>query len=172
MLSPIGTKRGSRHGSCRPRVTISVGSPCRVTVGCGRGRLLVGFRATRSTIGSPLLMPPSMPPCRFVRVPMPCARSAFGLNASLCSLPRRDAADRLAGTGSSAAARVAPTELGVEGEVGVAGSILVGDVAVVLAALVGVAEQNADRRAVGPPLVDARQELRQVLLLALRHQFR
>src|SRR5207248_5677911 len=60
---------GSRHGSCLPRVTISVGAPARVTVRCGCGRLLVGLTATRHTTGSPLLMPPSMPPWRFVSVP-------------------------------------------------------------------------------------------------------
>ena len=43
---------------------------CRVTVCCGCGRLLVGLTATRQTIGSPLLMPPSMPPWRLVSVPM------------------------------------------------------------------------------------------------------
>src|SRR5262245_11593352 len=70
MASPIGTKRGSRHGSWRPRVAISVGWPLRVTVRWGRGRLLVGFTATRQTTGSPLLMPPSIPPWRLVSVPM------------------------------------------------------------------------------------------------------
>src|SRR5438132_5614997 len=64
------TKRGSRQGSCRPRVAISVGSPERVTVFWARGKLLVGLTATRQTIGSPLEIPPSMPPCRFVSVPI------------------------------------------------------------------------------------------------------
>ena len=34
--------------------TISVGSPVRVTVGCGRGMLLVGLTAARKMIGSGL----------------------------------------------------------------------------------------------------------------------
>src|SRR5438105_10207204 len=58
IASPMTTNRGSRHGSCRPFTAISVASPLRVTVGCGRGMLLVGLTATRMTIGSPLEMPP------------------------------------------------------------------------------------------------------------------
>jgi hypothetical protein len=41
---------------------IVVGSPEVVTVRCGLGMLLVGLSATRQMIGSPLEMPPSMPP--------------------------------------------------------------------------------------------------------------
>ncbi len=82
----MGTKRGNKHGSCRPRVLISVGSPLRVTVACGRGKLLVGLIATRQTIGSPLEMPPSMPPWRLVTVPM--RPSSLRTNGSLLSLPR------------------------------------------------------------------------------------
>ncbi len=51
IASAIGTKRGSKQGSWRPRVRISVGSPVRVTVRWGRDRLLVGFTAARQTIG-------------------------------------------------------------------------------------------------------------------------
>jgi hypothetical protein len=43
-------------------VTISVGCPWRSTVRWGLGKLLVGLIATRQTTGSPVLMPPSMPP--------------------------------------------------------------------------------------------------------------
>src|SRR5262245_7184980 len=82
----MGTKRGNRHGSCRPRVLISVGSPERVTVGWARDRLLVGLLATRQIIGSPLEMPPSMPPWRLVDVPIfpPSLRT----KASLFAEPR------------------------------------------------------------------------------------
>ena len=41
---------------------------CRSETG---GKLLVGFTAARSTIGMPLEIPPSIPPCRLVRVAMP-----------------------------------------------------------------------------------------------------
>jgi hypothetical protein len=37
IASPIGTKRGSRHGSWRPFTEISVGSPVRVTVAAAAG---------------------------------------------------------------------------------------------------------------------------------------
>src|SRR5207248_2964423 len=67
---------------------------------------------------------------------------------------------------------VAEAVPGVEGVVGVAGAVLVLDVAVVLAALVGVAEQDADRRAVGATLEDARPNLRLVVLAALRDDLR
>jgi hypothetical protein len=63
-----------------------VGSPARVTVGCGRGRLLVGFSATRQTMGMPELMPPSMPPWRLEAVAIwPLASWTKG---SLLALPR------------------------------------------------------------------------------------
>src|SRR4029079_2264220 len=53
-------------------------------------------------------------------------------------------------------------------EVGMRGPELLGDAPVVLAALVGVADQQADRRAGRASLVDAGQDLDLVLLLALR----
>src|SRR5439155_18136144 len=43
------------------------------------------------------------------------------------------------------------------------------DVAVVLAALVGIADQQADRRAGGAAFVDAGEDLRRIGLVALRH---
>src|SRR5437879_3483007 len=55
---------------------ISVGSPARVTVRCGWGRLLVGLSATRHTTGSPLLIPPSMPPWRLSAPPAPSGAPA------------------------------------------------------------------------------------------------
>ncbi len=81
IASPIGTKRGSKHGSFRPFTRMSVDSPVRVTVRCERGILLVGWIATRHTIGIPLEMPPSIPPCRFEAV-------VIGEVASNTSLPR------------------------------------------------------------------------------------
>ena len=54
IASPIGTNRGSRHGSCRPFTRISVGSPV-ARDGALRlaGCELVGLIATRHTIGMP-----------------------------------------------------------------------------------------------------------------------
>ena len=86
--------------------------------------------------------------------------------------PGGDPADGLAGAGPAAAAVVAQAVLGVEGEVGVAGPILVLDVAVIAAALVAVAEEDADRGAVGHALEDAGPDFRQVLFLALRDDLR
>ena len=62
-----------------------VGSPARVTVSWGCGRLLVGLTAQRSTIGWPEEIPPSMPPWRLPRV---ATRPARISNGSLFSLPR------------------------------------------------------------------------------------
>ena len=70
IASPMGTKRGSRQGSCRPLVAMVVGAPSLVTVSWGWGRLLVGLMAQRRTMGMPEEMPPSMPPWRLVRVMM------------------------------------------------------------------------------------------------------
>ena len=86
--------------------------------------------------------------------------------------PGGDPADRFAGAGSAAAAIVAEAVLGVEGEVGVAGAILVLDVAVIAAALIGVAKEDADRGAVGLALEDAGPDFRQVLFLPLRDDLR
>src|SRR5205823_3977233 len=83
-----------------------------------------------------------------------------------------NAADGLAGAGAAAAAVVAAAVLGVEGEVGVARAVLVFQPLVVAAALVGVAEQDADGSAVGGALEDAGPDLRQVLLLALGDELR
>ena len=70
---------------------------------------------------------------------------------------------------TAAAARVAQAVLAPVGVVGVAGAEGVEQVAVVPAALVGVADQQADRRAGGLALVDAGQDLHRVGLVALRH---
>src|SRR5580698_1810349 len=94
IASAIGTKRGKRHGSCRPLVRIVVGWPSSVTVCCSIGRLLVGLTAARRTSGIPLVMPPSMPPWRLVSVVTagwPDFRGAefsAGRNRSLFWLPR------------------------------------------------------------------------------------
>ena len=69
--------------------------------------------------------------------------------------------------GSAAAARVAQAVLLPVGVVGVTGAKALRDVAVVLAALVLVADQQADRRAGGVALVDAGQDLHLVGLLPL-----
>ena len=67
-----------------------------------------------------------------------------------------------------AAARVAQAVLVPVGVVGMAGAKALGDVAVVLAALVGVADQQGNRRAGGLALVHAREDLDRVGLVALR----
>ena len=69
---------------------------------------------------------------------------------------------------AAAAARIAQAVLAPVGVVGVAGAEGVEDVAVVLAALVGVADQQRDRRAGGHAFVYAGQYLHRVGLVALR----
>src|SRR5207253_2646817 len=83
-----------------------------------------------------------------------------------------DAADGFARRGAAAAAVVAEAVLGVEGVVGVAGAVLVLDVAVVAAALIAVAEEDAERGAVGAPLEDAGEDFRGVVLLTLGDELR
>ena len=62
-----------------------VALPSESTVCCSLRIVAVGLNATRITIGSPLLMPPWMPPELLVAV---CSRpSLVGTKASLCSLP-------------------------------------------------------------------------------------
>src|ERR1041384_6701355 len=70
MASTIGTARGSTHGSWRPRGSRTVGLPAGSTVGCGCRIVAVGLNAIRTVTGSPLEMPPWMPPERLVRVPI------------------------------------------------------------------------------------------------------
>ncbi len=67
-----------------------------------------------------------------------------------------------------AATRVTQAVLAPVGVVGVAGAEGVQQVAVILAALVGVLDQQRDRRAGGQAFVDARQDLHPVGFLALR----
>ena len=81
---------------------------------------------------------------------------------------RGDATKRLAGAGSASAAIVAETVLGVEREVRMTRTIFVLDIAVVLAALIGVVEENADGGTVGLSFKDTRPDLRHVLFLPLR----
>src|SRR5262249_2344069 len=82
------------------------------------------------------------------------------------------AAERLARAGAAAAAVVAKAVLGGEGVIRVARPVLVLDVTVVAAALVGVLEQNADGRAIRLALEDTRPDLRQIRLVALRDDLR
>ena len=80
-----------------------------------------------------------------------------------------DADRRLAGGGAAAAAQVAQSVFLPVGIVGVAGPERVGERAVVLAALILVADQKADRRAGRPAFEHTGQNLDAVGLLALRH---
>ena len=98
---------------------------------------------------------------------MPCVASSF-----LAMAAGGDPADGFAGAGTAAAAVVAEAVLGVEREVGMAGAVLVLDVAVIAAALVAVAEEDADGRAVGLALEDAGPDFRHVFFLALRDDLR
>jgi hypothetical protein len=80
---------------------------------------------------------------------------------------------RLARRGAPAAAIVADAVFRVIGEVGMAGAVLVADVAIVLGALVDILDHQHDRRAGGAlaagPLIleDAGQDLHRVRFLAL-----
>ena len=78
-----------------------------------------------------------------------------------------DAGGGLARRGAAAAAVVAQAVLQVVGEVGVAGAELLRDLAIVLRPLVGVADQERDRRAGGPALEGAGEDLDLVGLLPL-----
>src|SRR5690606_8318635 len=73
---------------------------------------------------------------------------------------------REAGRAAATTARVADAVLLPVGVVGVAGAEGLQDVAVVLAALVGVADQQGNRRAGGPALVHATENLDGVGLVA------
>src|SRR6185437_2657509 len=64
------------------------------------------------------------------------------------------------------------TVLGIEREISVAGTILVLDVAVIVAALVGIAEQDRDGSAVRHALENAGPDFRRVLFLTLGDEFR
>ena len=105
---------------------------------------------------SALIQPVKVVPCCCAQ---PLARHRAGRHRGRRQ-PRRRA---------PAATRVAQAVLAPVGVVGMAGAEGVEDVAVVLAALVGVADQQADRRAGGQALVDAREDLHRVGLVALRH---
>src|SRR5262249_34919937 len=83
-----------------------------------------------------------------------------------------DARGRLAGARAAAAARVARAVPRAGGGARVRRGVLVGDLVVVLRALVLVRDLDRDRRPGRPPLVDAREDARGVLLLALRREER
>ena len=59
MASTMGTARGTTHGSWRPLARSATSSPARLTVFCSRLMVDVGLNATRSTMCSPLEMPPA-----------------------------------------------------------------------------------------------------------------
>jgi hypothetical protein len=79
-----------------------------------------------------------------------------------------DPRHRLSSARPPTAAVVAKAVLLVVGVVGVPGPVLVLDVRVVLALLVGVAHQNRDAGAGGAPLENASQDFGLVLFFALR----
>ena len=74
------------QGSCRPpteRLTDCI--VFRSMLRCAAAILGVGFIASRTTSGIPVVMPPSTPPAWFVSVRM---RPSRRINASFCPLPR------------------------------------------------------------------------------------
>ena len=83
-----------------------------------------------------------------------------------------DAGRGLTGARPAAAAIVADPVLGIVGEVGVPGTVTVLDLAIVLRALVLVADHERDRCAGGDPLEHTRQDLDPVRLLALGRELR
>src|SRR5579875_2085796 len=83
-----------------------------------------------------------------------------------------DTTDGLAGAGAAAAAVIAQAILGIEGEISVSRTIFIFNIPVILTALVGVAKQDCNGRTVRQALEDAGPDLRHVLFLALRDDFR
>ena len=66
MASSTGTARGTMHGSCRPPMAISTGSPGSFTVRWGREMEAGGLMAQRTTSGAPFEMPPAIAPAWLV----------------------------------------------------------------------------------------------------------
>src|SRR5207245_8177714 len=86
--------------------------------------------------------------------------------------PCRDTPQCLARARPAAAAIIAKAIFRVKCEISMAGAILILDVAIILAALIGVMKENADGRAVGFALKDAGPDLRHIFFLALRNDLR
>src|SRR5690606_28548804 len=69
IASAIGAARMPTHGSWRPRVWMTVGSPAMFTERRGLRMLEVGLIASETRIGWPVEMPPSTPPARLPTKP-------------------------------------------------------------------------------------------------------
>ncbi len=70
--STTTTALGTMHGSCLPSILMVVSSIfVRSTVRCSLAMDAVGLKATRNSMGMPLLMPPSTPPASFFAVREP-----------------------------------------------------------------------------------------------------
>ncbi len=80
----------------------------------------------------------------------------------------RDTSRGFAGTAATAAAVIAETVLRVEAVIGMTGAIQLGDVTVILAPLIGVADQNREAGAGRAAFEDAGQNLRQIGFIPLR----
>ena len=79
MASTMGTALGSTQGSWRPFAASVVASPLALIVCCSLRIVAVGLKATRSTMGSPLLIPPWIPPELLVAVcKLPSRIRAYG----------------------------------------------------------------------------------------------
>src|SRR6516165_10480999 len=85
---------------------------------------------------------------------------------------RGNAGGGLPGRGTAAAAIVANPVFFPVGVVGMPRAEAVGDVAVVLRALVGILDQQLDRRAGGEPVEHARQDAHEIILAPLRRKAR
>ena len=79
---------------------------------------------------------------------------------------------RQTGTGTTTAARITPTILLVVGEIGMTGAEGVQDIAIVFATLIGVFNQQSDRRSRGFTFVHPAQNPNCVRLIALGDEFR
>jgi len=85
MASATGTILGGMAGSCLPFISISAASLCaRSTVFCLLPMEGVGLTAIRQTMGSPVDMPPKMPPARLLSN---TTRSSCHSRGSFISLP-------------------------------------------------------------------------------------
>ena len=86
IASTTGTTRGQIQGSCRPCTSIFVFFWSLSTVSCDFKIEEGGLIATVNSMGSPVEIPPKIPPAKFSFVWMVFL---FDSKLSLCSLPRK-----------------------------------------------------------------------------------
>src|SRR5436309_992920 len=154
----MGVARMPTQGSWRPVVCTVVGSPLRSIERRGRRMLEVGLSAMLTRMSWPAELREM--PAHLDAIPL--AQPFLGDRS------RGDADHGLASGGPAAAAIVAQAVFLPVRVVGVTGAEGVGERAVVPAPLVFVSDDKTDRRARGPALENAREDLDAVGLLALR----